>query len=57
MTFPDAMKAARLRAQAIADETQREAMLEALQSIEDQHHSDLLQAAEYRREIEKTRKA
>ncbi len=41
----------------IADETQREAMLEALQSIEDQHHSDLLQAAEYRREIEKTRKA
>lgn len=57
MTFPDAMKAARIRAQAIADEKLRDEMIEALKSIEDHHHSDLLQAAVYRREIEQTRKA
>lgn len=57
MTFPDAMKAARIRAKAIADEKQRDEMLAALQHIDDQHQNDLVQAADYRRAIEQTRKA
>ena len=57
MTFPDAMKAARLRAQAIADEKQRGEMLDALKTIDDQHQNDLAQAADYRRAIEQMRKA
>jgi len=57
MTFPDAMKAAVRKAQAITDEALRDGLLADLKAIDDQHQNDLLQAAEYRREIEKTRKA